>query len=119
MNNRRRKELKAQIKEIGRITTEISAMTEAQFKGEYEFIYSDIEFIKDELEWIKDEEEMAFDNMPDSLKESDRGYSMESNVEYLYEAVEYFEEILDDENTQAETLKDRLDKAVRVLEDVE
>ncbi len=40
----------------------------------------------------KDEEEMAFENLPESLQESERGTAMQDNVDYLDTAVTGLEE---------------------------
>lgn len=40
----------------------------------------------------KDEEEMAYDSLPMSLQESERGMSMQDNVDYLDTAVTGLEE---------------------------
>lgn len=40
----------------------------------------------------KDEEEMAFENLPESLQESERGTTMQDNVDYLDTAVTGLEE---------------------------
>lgn len=43
--------------------------------------------IKDALEAIRDEEQEYFDNMPEGLQQSDRGYAAEEAVNQLEEAV--------------------------------
>lgn len=40
----------------------------------------------------KEEEEMAFENLPESLQESERGTTMQDNVDYLDTAVTGLEE---------------------------
>lgn len=40
----------------------------------------------------KEEEEMAFENLPESLQESERGTAMQDNVDYLDTAVTGLEE---------------------------
>lgn len=40
----------------------------------------------------KDEEEIAFENLPESLQESERGTAMQDNVDYLDTAVTGLEE---------------------------
>ena len=51
----------------------------------------------------KDEEEMAFENLPESLQESERGTTMQDNVDYLDTAVTGLEEAK--EAYEAEKLK--------------
>lgn len=42
--------------------------------------------IKDEIETLRDEEQEAFESMPESLQQSDRGQSSESSVDALNQA---------------------------------
>ena len=59
-----------------------------------------MEELKSRLETVRDEEQDAFDNMPESLQESERGEAMQEaidNMEYamdsLEEAVDYLNEV--------------------------
>lgn len=45
------------------------------------------------LEECRDEEQDAYDNLPQSLQSSERGETMEQNVEYLEEAISALENI--------------------------
>lgn len=47
------------------------------------------------LEEIKDEEQEAYDNMPESLQESERGQAMYQAVENLESAIDSLSEALD------------------------
>lgn len=49
--------------------------------------------IKDEIEELKEAEQEAFDNLPDSLQQGERGQGMEGNVEILEDTVGSLEEI--------------------------
>lgn len=51
------------------------------------------------IESVQDEEQDAFDNLPDGLKESERGETMEENCDRLLE-------ILDNLSAQVEELDD-------------
>lgn len=64
MNNQRRKELE---KIIARI----------------EDVRSEIEEIKDAIEMVRDEEEVAYDNLPESIQDSDRGQAMQDAINAL------------------------------------
>lgn len=46
-------------------------------------IIDKLESLKDELETIQDEEQEYFDNMPESLQESERGELSEESIENL------------------------------------
>ena len=43
---------------------------------------------------VKNDEEFAFDNMPEGLQYSDRGYKMEENIDNLDEAIDKIEEVV-------------------------
>ena len=48
-----------------------------------------------DLDGLKSEEEEAYDNMPESLQESDRGGEMLENIEYLDEAYNAVDEAIE------------------------
>ena len=48
-----------------------------------EEIKDSINDIRDEIECVKDEEQEAYDNMPESIQQSDRGCNMEENIDDL------------------------------------
>lgn len=48
--------------------------------------------IRTSLETILEEEEIAFDNMPESLQESERGEQMQEYIETIGEAISCIEE---------------------------
>lgn len=73
MNNARRKEIEV-----------IKARLEAVFEGELEAIRSD-------LNEVKDAEQEAWDNMPESLQEGERGQAMQEAIAELESAVECVE----------------------------
>ncbi|MBM6866392.1 hypothetical protein H6A66_14625 [Bacteroides caecigallinarum] len=49
--------------------------------------------VRTSLESICEEEEDAFDNMPESLQESERGEQMQEYIETMEEAISNIEEI--------------------------
>ena len=59
------------------------------------------EQIQEELEAVLDEEQEAFDNMPESLQESERGERIQECIEYLETAVETFAEFYSEEAIEA------------------
>lgn len=59
-------------------------------------IFSQIDKLKDKLEEVTTAEEEAFDNRPDSFKESDVGQQAEECLEKLQEIFENFESLRDD-----------------------
>lgn len=49
--------------------------------------------LKERVESLKDEEQEAFDSMPESLQQSDRGQASEAAASALESAVDAFDEI--------------------------
>lgn len=47
--------------------------------------------IRDEIETVMDEEQEAFDNLPDGLRESDKGDQMADNVSELQGVIDTIE----------------------------
>ena len=65
-------------------------------------VYAALQAAKDELDWIREEEQDAYDNLPESLQVTERGFELQHNVENmetageaLSEAIEALEEILE------------------------
>jgi len=58
-------------------------------------IVEQLESLKSELEEVKEQEESAFENMPESLQESDRGQRMQEVIDILDNAFSSIEEAID------------------------
>lgn len=87
MNNDRRKQLKSVAKQLGTIA---DALEEQQIL----------------LEQIYDDESEAFDNMPESLQESDRGIEMEEGIGTLEEQKDDLANMADDLHEIISALQD-------------
>lgn len=87
MNNDRRKQLKSVAKRLGTIA---DALEEQQIL----------------LEQIYDDESEAFDNMPESLQESDRGIEMEEGIGTLEEQKDDLANMANDLREMISTLQD-------------
>ena len=87
MNNERRKQLKAIAKQLGTIADNLE----------------DQQIL---LEQVYDDESEAFDNMPESLQESDRGIEMEEGIGTLAEQKDDMTNMVDDLRTIISTLQD-------------
>lgn len=87
MNNERRKQLKAIAKQLGTIADNLE---------EQQIL----------LEQIYDDKSEAFDNMPESLQESDRGIEMEEGIAVLEEQKDAVATMVDDIRDIIETLQD-------------
>lgn len=59
------------------------------------------EQITEELESVLEEEQEAFDNIPESLQESERGERIQECIEYLETAVDTFTEFYSEEAIEA------------------
>ena len=114
MNKNRRKELS---RISSNLNTALGNMEELKDKiengnlesghvsKELEYIISDKESEKTDLEIVKDEEEMALDNLPDSLRYSEKGETMEENVSDMESAISDIQDVIDN----LEELKDDFD----------
>jgi len=54
-----------------------------------------LEAVKSDLENVTDEEQTAYDNMPESLQETDRGDAMQEAIEAMESARDSIEEAID------------------------
>lgn len=87
MNNERRKQLKAIAKQLGTIADNLE----------------DQQIL---LEQVYDDESEAFDNMPESLQESDRGIEMEEGIGTLEEQKDDLANMANDLREMIYTLQD-------------
>lgn len=58
-------------------------------------LYSKMEELKSQLETILEEEQESFDNMPESLQDSERGQLSQEAIDNLESAVSSFEEVME------------------------
>lgn len=87
MNNERRKQLKAIAKQLGTIADNLE----------------DQQIL---LEQVYDDESEAFDNMPESLQESDRGIEMEEGIGTLEDQKDDLANMANDLREMISTLQD-------------
>lgn len=57
-----------------------------------------LEIIKSDIEEMKSNEECKYDNMPESLQESEKGEALQDAIEHLENATSSLEETLDELN---------------------
>ena len=57
-------------------------------------VYAAIENAKDELEQIRDEEQDAYDNMPESLQDTERANTLYENVDLMDSLISDLEDTL-------------------------
>lgn len=67
----------------------------AKRRKELEKVIALIEDAKSQLEILKDEEQEAFDNMPESLKYSEKGEKMEEAINYLDDSSNELESVIE------------------------
>lgn len=60
-----------------------------------ESIAGELYMLKDKLEEVMEDERDAFDSLPESLQESERGQDMEQNADDLEEQVGNLDDIID------------------------
>lgn len=53
-----------------------------------------LEELRSDVELILDEEQEAFDNLPESLQEAERGQAMQDSIDYLEEAISSIDEAI-------------------------
>lgn len=83
MNNTRRKAI-------------VSAMADFEkLQAQWEELKGALGDIKESLETIRDEEQESYDNMPESLQQSERAYTSEAALEQLQTAIDWFDAIDD------------------------
>lgn len=58
-----------------------------------------LEDLRSDLELIFEEESEAFDNLPESLQESERGEAMQESIDALEEAISNLEEAIENLDT--------------------
>lgn len=67
----------------------------AKQKKELQGYVENLEEIKNAIEEMQDDEQCKFDNMPESLQESERGEAMQNAIEYLEDASYSIEDVID------------------------
>ena len=60
-----------------------------------EKISDKLEELQAELQMLKDEEEEAYDNLPESLQDGEKGEAMQETIEYLDNADSFIEDAKD------------------------
>ena len=115
MNNFRRKQIKNVIEGLSELVSEYAE--QSQFEIDYNDLKDAIEWIKDDVESIAYDEEDAFDNMPESFQDSDRGWTMQENVDTLQSAESELDNAMDlcDEESNVEDITDILNNAIALL----
>lgn len=68
-----------------------------------------LESAKDIIDSVRDEEEEAYDNLPESLQEGEKGEVMQVNIDSLDEIVSELEDIKDSIEVQIDAVQDVID----------
>ena len=66
-----------------------------QRRKELASLIDKLEDVKSKIETIKGEEEMAYDNMPESLQDGDKGQRMQDAIDALDYAIDGFDDIIE------------------------
>lgn len=83
MNKDRRKQIDAAMAAIEKV------------KDQFEAALAELADAKEAIDGVKDEEQEAYDNLPESLQDGEKGQQMQYAVEKLEEAVNELEELVD------------------------
>ena len=76
--------------------------------GRLEDVRTELQDIIDEIDEIKEEEQEAYDNLPESLQESERGCNMQENIDDLDSASDIdFDTVIDDISDYIQNCIDR------------
>lgn len=67
-----------------------------------------IEEAKETVEFVNEEEQEAYDNLPESLQESERGQTIQENIDKLEDVVYNIESYIDEINDSVESLGEML-----------
>jgi len=62
-------------------------------RARIEIIIQQIEDITSDIDLIREEEETAYDNLPESIQESNRGEIMSEAISDLEDAISYLEDV--------------------------
>jgi len=68
-----------------------------------------IERAKEIVEDVRDEEQESYDNLPESLQESERGEAMQENIDNLESVSGELDDIFDNVETQIEEIQNVID----------
>lgn len=104
MNKQRRAEIAKTVAKVNAIKEKAEAFKEG--------ILGLIEDAKSEVESLKDEEQEAFDGMPESLQQGDKGQAAEAAVSNLESGNEKLQEIME----SLENLESEFQEAIDSLE---
>ena len=63
-------------------------------RKQIEAIINKIESLRDEIGTLKDEEQEKYDNLPDSLQDSERGETLTNNVDNMETAYDSLDEAI-------------------------
>ena len=69
-------------------------MNNARRKEIYECI-EELENLKQKIEYIRDDEEESYSNLPESIQYSERGDTMQENVDELEDAIGQLGDVVD------------------------
>ena len=98
MNNQRRRELKEQVEKLEEIKSELNSLVEQ------------LEEVKNDIESIKDEEEAAYDNLPESFQEGEKGTLMQDAMDLMDDAIDGVDTIIGELNEGEECFQDAIDR---------
>ena len=72
--------------------------------------------MKDKIEAVRDEEESRYDNLPESLQESDKGSRMQDAIDSMDEAMSDLSDVINSIEYCVSEMEDPLEYAVNNLQ---
>lgn len=95
MNNSRRKDLRKVAQQLNLASEKIKDAVAI------------LENAKGDIEMVADDEQMSYDNLPESLQDTERGEKMLDNVEEITELADRLDELKDDIESFVSAHKER------------
>lgn len=105
MNKSRRKELENIKSKLSDYLTEME-----ELKGR-------LDEFNEEIECVRDEEESAYDNLPESIQEGERGEQMQAAIDAMDNAMDSVNEAVDAIDTAMNEVGNAFDSACEFLEE--
>ena len=98
MNNKRRKLLQKLVDSIDTLRSSVDEPSQGNS------LATELANLKMDFDFIRSDEQEAFDNLPESLQESERGTAAQEVIDKLDEPMALFDEIEDALSTVSQTL---------------
>lgn len=75
-----------------------------------ETLMAELANIKEEIESLRDEEDDAYNSLPESIQDSDRGCDMQENIDSLEEVIDALDSVNDELDEALSTLNEVIER---------